>query len=211
MGNGGSAGYAANVFVNCPFDDAYRPTFEAVVFAVHDCGFVARCALEEEDSGAVRVAKIYDIIADCRLGVHDISRTETAGESKLPRFNMPLELGLFLGARRYGGRRQREKRCLILDRERYRYQAYLSDLAGQDIRDHGDDPDRAIRAVRDWLSHFTPAGVTLPGGKKMVDRHARFRRELPAALAGAGIDPDELIYNDYTTFVVAWLLENTWG
>ena len=206
-----NAAYETNVFVNCPFDDAYQALFDAIVFAVHDCGFVARCALEEEDSGTVRVSKLYDIIADCRLGIHDISRTELSGESKLPRFNMPLELGVFLGARRYGRPEQRDKRCLILDRERFRYQRYLSDLGGQDIRAHGDDPARAICGVRDWLSHFAPPGITLPGGRKMTDRHARFRDELPAILASAGIEPDELIYNDYTTFVVAWLRENSWG
>lgn len=203
------AAYETNVFVNCPFDDAYQPLFDAVIFAVHDCGFVARCALEEEDSGAVRVSKIYDIISDCRLGIHDISRTELGGASKLPRFNMPLELGVFLGAKRYGPPRQRQKRCLILDRERYRYQAYLSDIGGQDIRDHGDDPARAIRAVRNWLSQFTP--TTLPGGTKLVERYDRFRADLPAILTAAGIESDELIYNDYTTFVVAWLREHTWG
>ena len=122
--------YGANVFVNCPFDKAYQPIFEAIVFGIHDCGFVARCALEEEDSGAVRVAKIYDIIASCRLGLHDISRTELSGKSKLPRFNMPLELGVFLGAKRYGSSKQKTKRCLVLDRERYRYQSYISDLGG---------------------------------------------------------------------------------
>ncbi len=205
------AAYETNVFVNCPFDDAYKPIFDAIVFAVHDCGFTARCALEEEDSGAVRVSKLYDIIADCRLGIHDISRTEISGDSKLPRFNMPLELGIFLGAKRYGRPKQRDKRCLILDRERYRYQAYLSDLGGQDIRDHGNDPDRAIRAVRDWISHLTPHGTTLPGGMKMVQRYARFHHELPAILASTEIEPNELIYNDYTTFVVAWLRENSWG
>ena len=200
--------YERNVFVNCPFDDAYQPIFDAIVFAVHDCGFLARCALEEEDSGTVRVAKLYDIIADCRLGVHDISRTELGGGSKLPRFNMPLELGVFLGARRYGSVTQRKKRCLIFDREKYRYQKYLSDLGGQDVRAHGDD---AARAVRDWLSQFAAKDVTLPGGKKMADRYGRFRDDLPAVLAAAGIEPDELIYNDYTTFAVAWLRENSWG
>lgn len=201
--------YETNVFVNCPFDGAYQSIFDAVTFAVHDCGFVARCALEEEDSGTVRVAKLYDIIGDCCLGIHDISRTELSGTSKLPRFNMPLELGLFLGAKQYGRPKQRKKRCLILDRERFRYQAYLSDLGGQDIRDHGDDPKRAIRAVRNWLSQFT--SKTLPGGAKMVERYVRFQAELPAILASARIEADELIYNDYTTFVVAWLKENSWG
>ena len=44
---------------------------------------------------------------------------------------------------------QREKRCLVLEAERYRYQKYLSDIAGQDIRQHGNDPTRAVGAVRD--------------------------------------------------------------
>lgn len=43
-----STHYNDNVFINCPFDSAYKPLFDAIVFAVHDCGFVARCALEEE-------------------------------------------------------------------------------------------------------------------------------------------------------------------
>ena len=46
------------MFINCPFDPEYRPIFEAVVFAVHRCGFVARCALEDGDSDVVRIAKI---------------------------------------------------------------------------------------------------------------------------------------------------------
>ncbi len=94
------AAYEDSVFLNCPFDPAYQPLFQALIFAVHDCGYVARCALEVEDSGQVRIQKIEQIIADCRLAIHDISRTAPDPESQLPRFNMPLERGLFLGARR---------------------------------------------------------------------------------------------------------------
>jgi len=47
---------------------------------------------------------------------------------------MPLELGIFLGAKRFGGPKQKRKNCLILDREKYRYQQYCSDIAGQDIK-----------------------------------------------------------------------------
>jgi hypothetical protein len=203
--------YDKNVFINCPFDDDYKPLFDAVVFAVHDCGFRVRCALEEEDSGEVRVSKLYKIISECRLSIHDISRTEVSKDSKLPRFNMPLELGVFLGARAYGSGRQKQKRCLILDRERYRYQRYISDLAGQDPKAHADDPAKAIQCVRDWLSHHGNKRVTLPGPAAMVGRYNRFNRQLPAILKEAGIKPKELIYNDYTTFVVAWLKENPWG
>ena len=83
--------------------------------------------------------------------VQDISRTEL-NAAGLPRFNMPFELGLFLGAKRFGNAMQRRKTCLVLDREPYRYQAFLSDIAGQDIAAHGGEPVRAIGAVRDWLA-----------------------------------------------------------
>lgn len=72
----GAAPYEYSVFLNCPFDEAYRPLFEALVFAVHDCGYIARCALEVSDAREVRIQKITKIIEGCRFGIHDISRTE---------------------------------------------------------------------------------------------------------------------------------------
>ena len=88
-----------DVFINCPFDSAYRPLFEAAVFATFDCGFHPRCSLEIEDSSQVRIEKINRIIQQSRLAIHDISRTELDSTFQLPRFNMPLELGIFLGAK----------------------------------------------------------------------------------------------------------------
>src|SRR5450755_4503989 len=81
-----------------------------------------------------------------------ISRIEHDTVNNLPRFNMPFELGLFLGARRFGAKLQRDKQCLVLEAERYRYQKYLSDIAGQDIRQHDNEPAKAVGAVRDWLA-----------------------------------------------------------
>lgn len=103
-----------DVFINCPFDDDYRPIMQALVFAVHDCGFAARSALETSDGSQVRIDKIYDLIRDCRFGIHDISMTSLDPVTNLPRFNMPLELGIFLGAKRYGGPAHRQKKCLVL-------------------------------------------------------------------------------------------------
>ena len=88
----------------------YKQLFDAMVFAVHDCGFIARCALEEEDASQVRIDKIYDIIADCRYGIHDISRIELDEASGFPRFNMPLELGVFLGAKKFGIERTKKEK-----------------------------------------------------------------------------------------------------
>jgi len=129
------AAYEDSVFLNVPFDKKYARLFDGLVFAVHDCGFVARSAFEVDDSG-----------------IHDISRAGSDRQTGLARFNMPLELGFFLGAKRYGTAQDRQKCCLVLDRERYRYRSFCSDIAGQDIRAHNDQPREAIRAVRDWLS-----------------------------------------------------------
>jgi hypothetical protein len=46
-----------HVFINCPFDTGYQPIFSAIVFAVFDLGFVARCSLEDDDAGEVRLRK----------------------------------------------------------------------------------------------------------------------------------------------------------
>lgn len=198
--------YDYNVFINCPFDRAYRPILYALVFAVHDCGFRVRCTLEVDDSGAVRIENIYRLILESRFGIHDISRTELDEENGLPRFNMPLELGVFLGAARFGRGRQREKRSLILDHEPYRYQKYLSDIAGQDIRSHGGDPEEAIGRVRDWLdSSPVEPEVIRPGGAKIAERYRAFMRELPDICGELHLDPEELTFNNFTTFVVEWL------
>lgn len=197
-----------DVFINCPFDAEYRPLFEAMVFAIHHCGFVARSAVEMDDGGMSRIDKVAAIIAYCRLGIHDISRTEPDPVSGLPRFNMPLELGMFLGAKRYGNPRQRQKRCLILDREPHRYQRFCSDIAGHDIRAHENEPSSAIRIVRDWLRNALLDAGTIPGGSRIAHSYARFQAELPLICDLLGLDAEELAFNDLTLLMSIWLREN---
>lgn len=203
------AKYADSVFLNVPFDKKYASLFDALVFAIHDCGFMARSALEVDDSGQARVLKILDIIDQSQYGIHDISRAGIDRQTRLARFNMPLELGFFLGAKHYGSARHREKRCLVLDRERYRYRNFCSDIAGQDVRAHNDQPRDAIRAVRDWLSTHRPS-VQMPGGRAIFERYERFRAQLPVQAANLKLDVRELTFGDYTKLVVGWLTKNPW-
>lgn len=199
--------YEDSVFINCPFDTEYGALLDALVFAVHDCGFVARCAQEIRDTSQVRIDKIVEIIEQCKFGIHDISRTEPDPKTRLPRFNMPLELGIFLGAKRFGDRRQRRKVCLVLDKERYRYQKFCSDIAGQDPAAHNNDPAAATIVVRDWLRTHTRFGI--PSGSKIVERYAQFRKALPIMCKKANLDHRKLIFNDYAALVVEWLKENS--
>jgi hypothetical protein len=200
-----AARYDESVFVNCPFDDAYRQVFESIVFAIHDCGYIARCALEVDDASEARIEKIARIIASCKFGIHDISRTEPDAGTGLPRFNMPLELGMFLGAKRFGRAEQKQKICLILDVERYRYQKFISDIAGQDVAVHGGEPARAIRVVRDWLNTATPASVRIPGGRAIATRYEIFRAELPSLCAKTKLKVEDLTFSDYLLQVEEWL------
>jgi hypothetical protein len=199
-----SSRYNDNVFLNCPFDSAYKQLFDALVFAVHDCGFIARCALEEEDASQVRIDKIYDIIADCRYGIHDISRTELDETSDLPRFNMPLELGVFLGAKQFGIDEQKRKNCLILDKEQYRYQQFISDIAGQDIHAHHNNPEEIVTVVRNWLRNVSKR-QTIPSGSIIWERYQEFTKDLPQLAQVFRLEVGELIFNDYTFMLAEWL------
>src|SRR5882762_5684797 len=107
-------------------------------------GFRPRCARDISNAGQPRFNKIQDMIENCKYSIHDISRTELDPVNALPRFNMPLELGLDLGCRRFGSNYLQEKVILVLDIERYRFQRFISDIAGQDIEAHDGDVGRAI-------------------------------------------------------------------
>jgi hypothetical protein len=193
-----------HVFVNCPFDPGYGPMFEAIVFCLHHLGFVARCAREDDDAGEVRLSKIERIIEECPFGINDLSAVELDASTGLPRFNMPLERGLFLGCKRFGAANQNRKRTLVLDREPYRYRAFISDIAGQDIRAHAGDPKRGIGEVRDWL-RTTSKRASLPGAKEVIEHYRQFRADLPELCTALALDPDRLTFLDLSTLITDWL------
>jgi hypothetical protein len=192
------------VFINCPFDDEYAPIFEALIFAVYACEFRPRSARELEDGTQSRLDKLYRIIEECRYGIHDLSRTELDKKNKLPRFNMPLELGFFLAAKRYGGKYQAEKKCLVLDIKPYRYQMFISDLNGIDPQAHANDPLRAIACTRNWLANVS--GRKLPGAKLLAGAYKRFLKAKMATVKSEGFDPNEIPYVDFGAIVTEWLL-----
>lgn len=198
------AALAEDVFVNCPFDTAYKPFFHAIVYTIVRSGCRARCALEADNAAENRLDKICGIIRRCRLGIHDISRTEPDPVSGLPRFNMPLELGLFLGARRYGVGAQKLKSCIVFDREPYRFQAYISDIAGQDIHAHAGDAARLIRELAAW---FRTQGLAtrVPGGIAIAAEYATFERLLPEICASRRLQVDELVFSDFNALVTEYV------
>jgi hypothetical protein len=135
----------------------------AICFTILACGYVPRCALDFSDSGAVRFQEIVKLITQCGLSIHDISRVELDKDSGLPRLNMSCELGADLGLRLAGPARQRDRKTLILDSEKHRYDKMLSDISGMDIEAHANNVAEAIKRVRDWLNINRGDQPILPG------------------------------------------------
>lgn len=196
-----------SVFINCPFDADYLELRNALVFVIFDCGFIPRCALEEDNGSNGRFEKILRLIKESRLGVHDISRTEPDEKTNLPRFNMPLELGVFIGAKAFGDKVQQAKSCLIFDREPYRYKTFISDISGHDIHHHSFNPEELIKQTRNWLKSNSEKKI--PGGKEIIRRFNLFKEDLPILCSKIPIAIDELGYNDYAELIELWLKENS--
>ena len=171
-------------------------------FAVAACGHAPRCALDETDSAAIRFNRILDLITEADFSIHDLSRVELDSSSGLPRFNMPLELGADLALRLRGPARHRRRRVLVLDATPHRYDQTLSDISGMDVEAHGNEPDRVIGAVRDWLNSGRGTAPPLPGTVAIVADYAALQIVAAGIIARARLDPFEMLSHPDFLYVV---------
>jgi len=158
-------------------------------FTIIDSGYVPRCALDCSDSGESRFHKILDLIVQYGMSIHDLSRVQIDGETRLRRFNMPLELGAALGLRIKGPARQRDRRLLILETQAHRYDITVYDLSGQDIAAHHDSEFEMIARVRDWLNAGRDGSAPLPGAAAIRTDHENDRLAVSSLIEAANLDP----------------------
>ena len=161
-----------NVFVNCPFDELYLPLLRPLLFCVIYLGLRPRISLEALDSGAPRFEKIVSLIKQSKYAIHDLSRLQSNTAGEYFRLNMPFELGLDVGCRLYRSGQSAGKRCLILEAERYRYQAAISDISNSDIASHSNEPVKLVTEVRNWLN--IEARLRAPGPAEVWARFKEF-------------------------------------
>ena len=197
--------YNINIFINCPFDDAYKSLFDAIIFAVQLAGFIPRSAREANNGADIRIDKILRIISECKYGIHDLSRTEL-GDNGLPRFNMPLELGLDIACKKFGNSRQKQKRLLIMDKDPHRYVEFISDIRGQDIDSHNESVKQVILKVRNWISTESRR-QNIPGGEYIYQRYCLFLEQLPILCEGLHLTVEELTFNELINLIILWLQE----
>ena len=116
---------------------------------------------------------------------------------------MPLELGVCIGAIAFGQKSHKSKKYLILEKDRYRFQQFISDLSGQDIQNHNNDYKDAIKAVRNWLSSLT--NETVPSPSIIITEYDDFLNNLPALCQENRWLPDELTFQEFSNLVISWL------
>lgn len=172
-----------SVFINCPFDEAFAPILQAIAFCVVYLGFYPRLAPENADNAANRLDRIVELVRGSKYGIHDLSRCRASEVGEFARMNMPFELGIDHGSRRFGDSELTGKSILILEHTRYDYQKVLSDISGWDIAAHDGSFEKAVRHVRSWLvaqAGATAVGAALIQGKYIAFQEWYFERALAA-------------------------------
>lgn len=197
--------FEQNVFINCPFDDEYKKLLRPLLFTIVYIGLEPKIS-ETTDSAEQRVNSIEGLIISSKYSIHDLSRIEVKSKKELPRFNMPFELGLDIGCKRFGSGHLAEKRCLILEKEQYRYQRALSDISGNDIEAHREDAQVLIRKVRNW---FLRQGIpNIPSANVIWNAFNEFESALAETLEEEDYDQEdveEMPKSEFVSFVKDWV------
>lgn len=182
--------FEQNVFINCPFDDKYYPLLRPLLFTVAYLEFNPRIALETSDSAETRLDKICELIKSSRYSVHDLSRLKAEEKGDFSRLNMPFELGVDYGARRFSSR-LKTKRFLILEERADDYRRALSDISGVDIKTHGNDPIKIVRAIRNWFVE-TVGLQDVPSATEIWEAFNYFASDFNARRRAEGYSKDDL-------------------
>jgi hypothetical protein len=135
------------VFLNVPYDKEFSHLYIAYIVGLYQLGLVPRIAFEIT-GGDRRLDKIFELIKSCPYSIHDLSRVELSSATSLPRFNMPLELGMTVTWQLLN---PDQHRLFVFESEPYRIQRSASDLNGTDPNIHNGTVEGVFREIRNAL------------------------------------------------------------
>ncbi len=166
-----------SVFLNIPYDDEFEDLYLGYIVGLTQLGLTVNAALAIPHE--TRLDAIIQLIEASDLSIHDLSRVELSGG--VPRFNMPLELGLAL----YHSRKTRGKHLVsIFDRKPNQAKRSTSDVNGVDLHIHHGSPKHLMIALRNIFRQ--PGDITTV--PEMLASYRAVKRKLPVLrkLAGGG-------------------------
>lgn len=154
-----------HVFINAPFDAPYEPLFIALVGTLVFLGQEPHCVLEVPERGEGRLPRILNLIRECRMSIHDLSRVG------MPvRFNMPFELGLACALKL---EHPADYDVFVLDRVAYRLDKTLSDYKGRDPLIHHGTSNGMITCLLDtFQTDITNAPAEFRRGIRLLQQSA---------------------------------------
>ncbi len=161
------------VFLNIPYDLQFQDLYIAYIVGLTQLGMDVTATLAHPNQD--RLAKIIELIEKCKLSIHDLSRIESS--KGIPRFNMPLELGIAL----YRSTKA-EHNVFVFESKALRAQRSTSDINKLDPRIHSGNPKGVISALHSifWQPNNPP---TVP---EMLRSFKAVKTKLPELLKNAG-------------------------
>lgn len=185
-----------SVFLNIPYDAEFEDLYLAYIVGLTQLGLKVRATLAVPNQG--RLDTIIRLIEQSDASVHDLSRIELS--SGIPRFNMPLELGLALY--RWHATKGRHK-VFVFERTAYRAQRSTSDINSLDPQIHNGRPKGVLIGLRN-IFHQPGKSTSVP---EMLTSFRALKRKLPDLRRSAGSQSlfEAGVFADLT---VAALVEN---
>lgn len=160
-----------SVFLNIPYDAAFRRLYLAYIAGLSTLGLTARATLEIP-GGERRLDRIFTLLQSCTYSIHDLSRVQLdRTPPPTPRFNMPMELGLAIA---WAKLNPRSHRWFVFETMPRRALKSISDLNGTDLNIH----DGTVAGV---MRELCNAFVRRRGGQPDVLQMMRVYRKLSAA------------------------------
>ena len=178
-----------------------------MLFCVVYLGMKPRIARERNNAAEVRIEKIIELIEESRFSIHDLSRARASKAGEFYRLNMPFELGMDHGCRKFKGTPWDDKKFLILADRQYAYQKALSNIAGNDIEAHGNRYDTCIKKVRNWLVNEVDAPNV--GAQRIIDKYSDFQEwyfEKHRAAGAADKDIKQYPTKEFLAGMIEWKL-----
>jgi len=185
-----------SVFLNIPYDDAFEDLYLAYIVGLTQLGLRINVALAVPNQD--RLETVIGLIERSNFSIHDLSRIEVS--KGVPRFNMPVELGLAL----YRSRVTKGlHRVHIFESKRYRTQRSTSDINRIDPQIHYGKPKGLMAGLRNIFRQ--PGDVTTV--PEMLASYRAVKRKLPDLRRNAGSKSlfEAAIFQDIT---VAALVES---
>jgi hypothetical protein len=163
------------VFLNIPYDAGFEDLYLAYIVGLTLLGFRINAALAVPNQG--RLNTIIKLIEESDFSIHDLSRIEAS--RGVPRFNMPVELGVALYRSHVTKGRHR---VFIFERRRYRAQRSTSDVNGIDAQIHKGTPKGLMSGLRNIFRQAADV-TTVP---EMLASYRAVKLRLPELRRNSG-------------------------